>query len=185
MNFCSYCGHPVERRVPAGDHLQRYVCPHCGNIHYQNPKVVAGCIPVWQDKLLLCRRAIEPRKGYWTFPAGYLELGETSSQGAAREALEETGAEIEIGELFVVLNVPDISQIYMVHRARALSDKHHPTPESSETALMGEADIPWRELAFPTIHHSLKFFFADRSAGRKDFHTLDIHPDDWNKLRHT
>ncbi len=184
MNFCSHCGQPVERRVPAGDHLLRHICPRCDYIHYQNPKVVTGCIPVWEDKVLLCRRAIEPRLGYWTFPAGYLEMGETSGQGAARETLEETGVEVAVGALLAVINVPHISQIYMVYRARALSAAHHPTLESSETELVSEADIPWREIAFPTIYHSLKFFFDDRSAGREDFHAVDIRPDDWMKLRH-
>lgn len=184
MNFCSRCGQPVERRIPEGDHLPRHVCTQCGHIHYQNPKVVAGCIPVWNDQVLLCRRAIEPRLGFWTFPAGYLELGESSGQGAAREAREESRVEVEIGELFVVINVPQISQIYMVHHARALSADHGPTLESSETALVSEADIPWRELAFPTIYRSLQCFFADRSAGQSNFHNIDIHPDDWNKLRH-
>lgn len=184
MNFCSHCGRPVERRIPDGDHLTRDVCGGCGTIHYQNPKVVAGCIPVWSDQLLLCRRAIEPRLGYWTFPAGYLELGETSGQGAAREAQEETGVAVEIGELMMVMNIPQISQIYMVHRARALSDAHHPTLESSETALFDEADIPWDALAFPTIHYGLKFFLEDRrSGGGRGFRAIDLRPEDWLKLR--
>ena len=184
MNFCSQCGQPVEHRVPEGDHLPRHICTRCGNIHYQNPKVVAGCIPVLNDRVLLCRRAIEPRLGFWTFPAGYLELGETSGQGAAREAREETGVDVEIGDLFMVINIPQISQIYMVHHATALSDAHGPTMESSETSLVSEADIPWRELAFPTIYRSLQCFFADRKAGHSRVHNIDIHPDDWKMLRH-
>lgn len=174
MKFCSDCGQPVERRVPPGDHLPRAVCPACGAVHYRNPKVIVGCIPEWGDRILMCRRAIEPRLGLWTFPAGFLELGETSAQGAAREALEESGAPVEAGELFVVINVPYVSQVYMIHRARLLEPRFGPTSESSEVGLMREDEIPWERIAFPTIWHSLKFFFADRAAGRSGFHTLDL-----------
>src|SRR6185369_12484373 len=114
MKYCSDCGHEVELRVPAGDHVMRHVCPDCGTIHYRNPKVIVGCVPEWEDRILMCKRAIEPRLGRWTFPAGFLELGETSGQGAAREALEEGGCDVDIGELFVVISVPYVSQIYMI-----------------------------------------------------------------------
>lgn len=178
MNYCSDCGHPIERRTPSGDHLARYMCTHCGRIHYQNPKIVTGCIPVWGDRLLLCRRAIEPRLGYWTFPAGYLELGETPRIGAEREALEETGVKVEAGELLAVISVPSVSQIYVVHRGYALSNAHHPTRESLETALMLEDEIPWDHIAFPTIYHSLRFFLADRAIGQERFHWMDLLPPD-------
>ena len=174
MKFCSECGHAVDLRVPEHDHLPRHVCPNCETIHYRNPKVIAGCVPVWEDRVLMCRRAIEPRLGKWTFPAGFLEMGETSGEGAARETLEESGAEVDIDDLFVVINVPYVSQIYAIYRGRMRSDKHHPTFESSETQLMREDEIPWDDIAFPTIWHSLKFFFADRAAGQTNFHALDL-----------
>ena len=174
MKFCSECGTAVELRIPAGDHLPRHVCPACGTIHYRNPKVIVGCVPEWDDRILMCKRAIEPRLGLWTFPAGFLELGETSGQGAAREALEEAQAEVDIGELFVVINVPYVSQVYMIHRARMKALTFGPTIESSEVMLMREDEIPWDRIAFPTIFHSLKFFFADRAAGATGVHTLDL-----------
>jgi len=175
MKFCSECGQPVVLRIPAGDHLPRHVCPACGTIHYRNPKVIVGCVPEWEDRILMCRRAIEPRLGLWTFPAGFLELGETSGQGAAREAMEEAGTEVEIGELFVVINVPYVSQLYLIHRARMKAPTFGPTIESSEVVLMREDEIPWDQIAFPTIWHSLKFFFADRAAGGgAGVHVLDL-----------
>lgn len=174
MKFCSDCGQPVELRVPAGDHLPRHVCPACGTIHYRNPKVIVGCVPEWEDRILMCRRAIEPRLGLWTFPAGFLELGESSGQGAAREALEEAGTDVEIGALFVVINVPYVSQVYLIHRARMKSPAFGPTIESSEVRLMREDEIPWDQIAFPTIWHSLKFFYSDRAGGRGGVHVLDL-----------
>lgn len=175
VKFCNVCGERVEHRVPAGDHLPRHLCPACGHIQYFNPRVIVGCIPEWEDgRILMCRRNIEPRFGLWTFPAGFMELGETSGQGAAREAHEESGAEVEIGEVLAMINVPYVSQVYLVHRARMLSPQHGPTPESSETRLMTESEIPWDEIAFPTVFHSLKFFFADRAAGVEQIHTLDL-----------
>lgn len=174
MKYCSDCGQGVELRVPAGDHLPRHVCPKCGAIHYRNPKVIVGCIPEWEERILMCRRAIEPRLGRWTFPAGFLELNETTAQGAAREALEEGRTEVEIGELFVVISVPYVSQVYMIHRARMKTPSCGPTIESSEVVLMREDQIPWDEIAFPTIYQSLKFFFADRASGERSVHTLDL-----------
>ena len=174
MKFCSDCGQAVELRIPPGDHLARHVCPACGAIHYRNPKVIVGCVPEWDDRILMCKRAIEPRLGRWTFPAGFLELGETSAQGAAREALEEACVEVEVGELFVVINVPYVSQVYMIHRARMRTLQFGPSIESSEVVLMREDEIPWDHIAFPTIFHSLKYFFADRASGATGVHTLDL-----------
>lgn len=174
MKYCSECGTPVVRRIPDDDHVERDVCPACGTVHYVNPKIIVGCIPVWEDRILMCKRDIEPRLGKWTFPAGFLELGETSAEGAARETMEESRARVEMQELFTVINVPHVSQVYLIHRGRMLSPEHGPTPESSETRLMSEAEIPWDEIAFPTIWHSLKFFFEDRSAGHWGFHQLDL-----------
>ncbi|HUS23985.1 MAG TPA: NUDIX hydrolase [Candidatus Binatia bacterium] len=172
--YCSCCGTRVELRVPPGDHLERAVCPRCGEIHYRNPKVIVGCIPEWHDRILMCRRSIEPRLGRWTFPAGFLELGESTAQGAAREAREEARADVEVGALFAVIGVPYVSQIYMVHRGRLRAESFGPTLESSEVRLMRQEEIPWDEIAFPTVWHSLRHFFADRAAGAFGIHVLDI-----------
>jgi ADP-ribose pyrophosphatase YjhB (NUDIX family) len=175
MSYCSHCGQRTESRIPEGDHVQRQVCPACGTVHYRNPKVIVGCVPEADDgRILMCRRAIEPRLGRWTFPAGFLEMGETSGQGAAREALEEAQARVEPGELFVVINVPYVSQVYLIHRARLPAPEFGPTAESSEVMLMREDEMPWDEIAFPTIWHGLKFFFADRASGHRGVHVLDL-----------
>ncbi len=175
MNYCSQCGSRVERRVPDGDHLPRDVCPSCGTVHYRNPKVIVGCVPEWEDgRIVMCKRAIEPRLGLWTFPAGFLELGESSGDGAAREAREEAQAEVEPGALFAVISVPYVSQVYLIHRARLKAPTFGPTVESSEVVLMREDEIPWDRIAFPTIWHSLKFFFADRASGERGVHVLDL-----------
>lgn len=175
MKFCGECGHAVELRTPAGDHLPRHVCGHCGTVHYRNPKIIVGCVPEAADgRVLMCRRNIEPRLGLWTFPAGFMELGETSGQGAAREALEESLAEVEIGDLFAVINVPYVSQIYMIHRAKLKTETFGATPESSEVRLMREDEIPWEQIAFPTVYNGLRFFFEDRARGLQGFHYLDL-----------
>ena len=175
VKYCNACGAQVEFRVPEGDHLPRHVCPRCANIQYFNPRVIVGCIPEWEDgRILMCRRNIEPRLGLWTFPAGFMELGETSGQGAAREAREESQADVEVGELLAMINVPYVSQLYVVHRGRMRTPHHGTTPESSETRLIAESDIPWNEIAFPTVYHSLRFFYADRAAGVARIHTLDL-----------
>lgn len=173
--YCNACGQAVEFRVPEGDHLPRHVCRSCGHIQYRNPKVIVGVIPEWEDgRVLMCRRNIEPRLGLWTFPAGFMELGETSAAGAAREAREESLAEVEVGTLLMVINVPYVSQIYMIHCGRLLAPAFGPTPESSEVMLMAEHEIPWDDIAFPTIHQSLKRFFEDRRRGTFTTHVLDL-----------
>jgi ADP-ribose pyrophosphatase YjhB (NUDIX family) len=173
--FCNLCGHGVEHRIPDGDHLPRAVCPQCGNIQYRNPKAIVGIIPEWQDgRILMCRRAIQPRHGLWTFPAGFLENSETSGDGAAREAAEEALADVEPLDLFMVINVPYVSQVYLIHRGRLREASFGPTNESSEVRLMREDEIPWDEIAFPTIFHSLKRFFEDRARGSYSIHTLDL-----------
>ena len=174
MKFCSECGHPVELKVPAGDHLPRHVCPSCGTVHYRNPKVIVGCVPEWEGRILMCRRNIEPRFGLWTFPAGFLEMSETTAQGAARETREEAQADVEIGSMLAVIDVPYVSQIYVIHRGRMKSAHHGVTPESSETVLMREDEIPWDDIAFPTILHSLRFYFADRALGVENIHAMEI-----------
>jgi len=176
MNFCSACGASVTFRIPAGDTLPRYVCDQCETVHYENPRVVVGCIPEWEDRILLCRRAIEPRHGFWTLPAGFLENGESAAEGAIRETLEEAEARVEIGPLYTFYNLPHINQIYLMFRGRLLDLEFGPGSESLEVRLFREDEIPWQELAFRTIGETLKHFFADRAAGRFDFHIGDIPP---------
>jgi ADP-ribose pyrophosphatase YjhB (NUDIX family) len=165
VRFCSACGADrIELRVPEGDNLPRFVCGACGAIHYQNPKVVVGCLPESAERVLLCRRAIEPRYGLWTLPAGFLENGETVMAGAARETLEEANARVAVGELYTMISLPHISQIYMMFRARLLDLDFGPGPESLEVRLFHEDEIPWEELAFRTIGRTLRNFFFDRKA---------------------
>lgn len=175
MNYCSHCGHhPVARLIPPGDTRERFVCTACGTIHYQNPRNVGGTIPVWGDAVLLCRRAIEPRRGFWTLPAGFMELGETTSQCAARETLEEAGARVEIESLFSLLNVPHVEQIHFFYLARLLDTDIEAGEESLEVRLFTEDEIPWDDIAFPTVTQTLRFYFADRRAGQYSLHTADI-----------
>ena len=166
VKFCSACGSDrIELRIPDGDNLPRHVCAACAVIHYQNPKVVVGCLPEWQDQVLLCRRAIEPRHGLWTLPAGFLENGETVAAGAVRETLEEASARVELGELYTMISLPQISQIYMMFRARLVDLDFGPGPESLEVRLFREDEIPWEEIAFRTIGRTLRNYFLDRKLG--------------------
>lgn len=183
MKFCSECAHPVTVAIPEGDNRPRFVCTHCGTIHYQNPKMVVGSIPVWEQdgelKVLLCKRAIEPRYGYWTLPAGFMENGETTSAAAGRETEEEAGAHIELGNLFSLLNVVHVHQVHLFYLARLVDLDFAPGIESLDVQLFGESEIPWSDLAFPTIRTTLELFFADRSrmrtnGGTYGFHTHDI-----------
>jgi len=176
MNFCSHCGHPVTLRIPEGDNLPRYVCGECHAVHYQNPKMVVGCIPEWEEHILLCRRAIEPRYGLWTLPAGFMENGETTGEGAAREAREEANANLELLSLYSLFDLPHINQVYIMYRARLLDLNFGAGEESLEVELFAEADIPWERLAFRTIHDTLRHFFADRRRGHFEFHTGTIVP---------
>ena len=174
MKFCANCGAKVVRRVPPGDTLERWLCDECGEIHYQNPKMVVGTIPEYEGKLLLCRRAIEPRYGYWTLPAGFMEMGETTAEAASRETLEEAGARVEVQNLFSLLNVPHVHQVHLFYMARLLDLDIAAGEESLEVKLFEEHEIPWDEIAFPTVGQTLRFFFADRAAGSFGLHTGDI-----------
>lgn len=182
MKFCSECAAPVSLAIPAGDNRPRYVCGNCATIHYQNPKMVLGSIPVWERdgelKVLLCKRAIEPRHGYWTLPAGFMENNETTAEAAIRETQEEAGANIALGQLFSLLNVARVHQVHMFYLATLLDLDFAPGEESLEVQLFSEAEIPWDDLAFPTIHTTLELFFADRvkirEGGSYGFHTQDI-----------
>ncbi|MBU9691224.1 NUDIX hydrolase [Burkholderia multivorans] len=174
MKFCSVCGHEVIARIPQGDNRERFVCDHCGTIHYQNPRNVVGTVPVWGEQVLLCRRAIEPRYGFWTLPAGFMEMGETTAEAAARETLEEAGARVEVQNLFTLLNVPHVHQVHLFYLARLVDPEFEAGEESLEVKLFDEADIPWNEIAFPTVSQTLRFFFADRATGDYGVHTGDI-----------
>ena len=176
MKFCSYCGNAVEFVIPAGDHLPRHVCPSCGTIHYQNPKMVVGCIPEWEDKVLLCRRAIDPKYGLWTLPAGFMENGETTAEGALRETWEEAGARVELGPLYTLFNLPHINQVYFMFRARLLDLDYKPGIESLEVRLFAEHEIPWEQIAFRTVKSSLELYFQDRANDGFKFHFGDIRP---------
>lgn len=163
MKFCSQCGNPVIQRIPEGDSRLRYVCEHCHTIHYQNPNIVAGCLVTLGDKVLLCRRAIEPRLGYWTLPAGFMENGETVEQAAMRETLEEACARVRNLSLYTLINVPHINQVHIFYRAELADLDFAAGIESLEVKLFAEADIPWSELAFRTVGRTLECFFADRA----------------------
>ncbi|MBT0963545.1 NUDIX hydrolase [Denitromonas iodatirespirans] len=174
MKFCSACGATVSLRVPAGDALPRHVCDDCGEIHYLNPKMVVGAIPVWGDRILLCRRAIEPRYGKWTLPAGFMENRETTAQAAARETLEEACARIRVGPLFALVNIPEISQVHLFYRAELQDADFAAGAESLEVALFHEAEIPWDTLAFRSVTFALKRFLEDRRNERYGVHTEDL-----------
>jgi ADP-ribose pyrophosphatase YjhB (NUDIX family) len=176
MKFCSHCGSAaLDWRIPEGDTLPRYVCANCGTIHYQNPKTVVGCLPESDGRVLLCKRAIEPRRGLWTLPAGFLENGETIEAGALRETAEEARARVEIGALYTVISLPDINQVYMMFRARLLDLDFGPGPESLEVELFAEDDIPWGDIAFRTIARTLRNYFLDRKLGAFPLHVSALH----------
>lgn len=178
MKYCSNCGTPVELRVPEGDTLLRYVCPACSVIHYHNPKMVVGCIPEWENKILLCRRAIEPRHGFWTLPAGFMENAETLVQAAARETMEEANARVEMGALYAIYNLPNINQVHILFRARLLDLNFKPGIESLDVKLFGEEEIPWDKMAFRVIRAPLERYFDECRQGQFHFHmdTIeDIH----------
>lgn len=175
MKFCSECGAPVELRLPPDDHRERHVCTVCATIHYENPKMIVGAIPEWEDgRILLCRRAIEPRLGLWTLPAGFMENGETTPEAAARETMEEANANVQVGELYSMYNIPYINQVYLLFRARLLDLEFSPGLESLEVALFHEHEVPWNQLAFRAVSMTLKDFFADRQNGNFPLHVGNL-----------
>jgi ADP-ribose pyrophosphatase YjhB (NUDIX family) len=178
MNFCSHCGQPVTVTVPDGDNRPRHVCTACGRIHYQNPRIVAGCVPDHEGRILLCRRAIEPRRGYWTLPAGFMENGETTQEAARRESVEEALAEVEIGSLLAVVHVLHADQVHVMFRARLPRPEFGAGAESLEVMLCGEADIPWQDIAFRSVDYALRRYLEDRRDGleRHHFTTIDLRP---------
>ena len=176
MKYCSNCGAAVSLKVPPGDTLRRHVCDACTTIHYQNPRMIVGCIAEWEDRILLCRRAIEPRYGLWTVPAGFMENGETTYAGAARETLEEANARVEIGPLYALYNIPHINQVYILFRARLLDTGFSAGAETLETRLFAEPEIPWEDLAFVTVRNTLRHYYQDRTTGEYPFHMGTIEP---------
>ena len=174
MKYCSQCGAEVVLRIPPDDNRERYVCITCEMVHYQNPKVVTGCLPIRDERVLLCRRAIEPRYGLWTLPAGFMELGETTMEAAIRETLEEANARVEVQDLYVVLNLPHVNQVFMLFRSELMDLDFSPGFESLDVGLFSEPEIPWESLAFTTIRQSLEFYFEDRKRGDFPIHTGDI-----------
>ncbi len=160
--------------MPEGDHLPRFVCDACGTVHYKNPLFVLGCVPEWEGKVLLCRRAIEPRRGFWTVPAGFMEIGETMQQAARRECLEEAEADVEIGSLLAVVNVTHAGQVHVMFRAKLVEPRFGAGAESLEVGLYREEDIPWADLAFPSGEFTLRRYFSDRAARREDHHFIEL-----------
>jgi ADP-ribose pyrophosphatase YjhB (NUDIX family) len=174
MKHCPSCGHPVQYSIPPGDQRERAVCTRCGEIHYQNPRIIAGCVVEHDSKLLLCRRAIAPRRGFWTHPAGFMELGETLQHAAVRETREEALADVQLGSMLSVTNVLHTGQVHIFFRGDLAEPAYGCGEESLEVRLFDEAEIPWDEIAFRSVEFSLRRFLADRRAGRESLHFLDI-----------
>lgn len=175
IQHCKECGAKVVYRLPDdGDTKPRAVCTACNTVHYENPLNVVGTVPHWGDQVLLCKRNIEPRLGKWTLPAGFMELNETTAEGAARETDEEAGAQFEMQGLFSLLNVARVGQVHLFYRARLTSDQFNPGTETMEARLFTEAEIPWDEIAFRTVKETLEHYFADRRAGAYGIHVIDI-----------
>ena len=176
IHFCSVCGAAVTQGIPPGDDKARHICPQCGTIHYQNPRMVVGTLPVWQGQVLLCRRAIEPRHGYWTLPAGFMENGESLEQAALRETSEEAGCQVELGPLLAVASIPFIHQVHFYYRATMCSPDLNIGAETLEAQLFSEADIPWEQLAFRSVTFALRQYFADLKAGVQQLHSTTLPP---------
>ena len=174
MKFCSACGHEVVFRIPDGDTRPRFLCDGCETIHYQNPRIVTGCLVSWEDRVLLCKRDIEPRRGYWTLPAGYLENGETTEAGAIRETWEEARATVHVEDLYTLFSLPHISQVYMFYRGRLLEPAFEAGDETAAVGLFLEEEIPWSELAFPVVGQTLKHFFEDRRRATFQFRATNL-----------
>ena len=174
IRHCRACGAAARYVVPPDDNRERAVCGACATVHYENPLNVVGTVPVWDDKVLLCRRNIEPRYGLWTLPAGFMELGESTADGAVRETVEEAGAHIVLEELFTLLNVVRVGQVHFFYRARLLDTDFAPGPETIEAQLFDEASVPWDTLAFRTVRETLRHYFDDRRRGGFTLHVGDI-----------
>lgn len=182
MNFCSNCGAQVIQKIPQGDNRPRYVCSACEMIHYQNPRIIAGCIAEYENKILLCKRAIEPRSGLWTLPGGFMENNETTLEAAARESHEEANANISGISLYCTYSIPHISQVYMMYRGTLVDGICAPGEESTETELYAEHNIPWNQMAFPVMSESLKLYFSDKRAGKFQIRNGVIYRDEKQQL---
>ena len=176
VNFCSNCGASVQKRIPQGDDRPRHICDECGMVFYKNPKLVVGCIVEWENKILMCRRAIAPQIGKWTLPAGFLESSESVAEGALRETWEEAKADAEIIEPFALYNLTFVDQIYFIFRTRLKNLDFGAGPESLDVTLMSEEEIPWDEIAFDVIKKIMRHYFSDRAKGEFQFHMGDIQP---------
>lgn len=176
MKYCSNCGYPVIKTIPYGDNKERYICPNCQTIHYQNPKIIVGTIPIHEEKILLCKRAIEPEYGKWTIPAGFMELGESVEEGAIRETLEEANARVEILKLQAVYSIPKIGQVYIIFLAKLLDLDFSPGSETLATQLFSIHDIPWEELAFNSVEFALKSYVEDLKNNRQMQPHLGVYP---------
>ena len=174
MRFCPSCAEPVALRIPEGDDRERHVCSGCGDVHYANPKIVTGCLVTAGDRVLLARRAIPPRHGFWTLPAGYMENGETSADGAVRETWEEAHANVELDGLYALFNLPHINQVYMFYRGRLVDGAFGAGPESLEVTLFDADAIPWDELSFPVVRDTLRYWLTDRQRGEYPVRTADV-----------
>lgn len=182
MKFCSQCGAPVTSRIPEGDNRERHVCGNCGTIHYQNPRIIAGCLPIYNQQVLLCRRAIEPRYGYWTLPAGFMENGESTEDAALRETLEEANANVLIRQLYTVTSIVHVNQVQMIYLAHLPKPEFSSSDESLEVQLFHEDEIPWDDLAFETIRNALRFFFEDRQLGTFPLRHIELDISEKGKL---
>jgi len=174
MKFCIHCGNENHHSIPQGDSRKRAICRQCGHIHYENPKIICGSLPVFEDKVLLCKRAIQPRLGLWTLPAGFMENEETLQEGAQRESWEEARARLQNLQLYTIFNLPDINQVYMLFKSDLIAGEHAPGEESIETRLYTEHEIPWGALAFPTIKKTLEHYFEDRKNGHFPLRIEDL-----------
>lgn len=176
IQFCILCGSKVGHRIPQGDTLPRYICDCCGHIHYQNPRLIVGCVAEWDGGILLCRRAIEPRLGLWTLPAGFMENGETTADAAQRETHEEAGAVVEIDAPFAMFSIPHINQVHLFYRGRMTNPTYFAGEESQEVALFHPDSIPWEEIAFRSVTLCLEHYLADRSGNAFGFHEGSLSP---------
>lgn len=182
MKYCSVCGSEVHLEIPAGDSRERHVCGHCGTIHYVNPNIITGCLVRQGDQVMLCKRSIEPRSGYWTLPAGFMENGESAEDGAARETWEEACAQVEPGKLYTLFSIPRINQVYMIFMADLDGGSFAPGEESEAVELFKEDDIPWANIAFPAMYITLKHFFEDIKTGNFETRSQTLNETDWQRL---